>query len=277
MPTPAPIASQEDLPVHDGTELPEAAAEPESAPEPAPAGEELPVASTPATPPSPVVSQAGSSDPPSVPESAYRRFRWTDYWVAPLEADPTGVEIHDTTGASLGRISAKSKAALDLEGTGRLPDGRIINVSGRKGRYRVLPKGQWGAGVKGRALYPFRSIAVDHGTGGGKKPWKDELTRRGPLVPVGTRVFIRELRGRKLPDGSVHDGWVTADDGGPAIYGAHFDLFIGDKKDRPSHPAEAHIWFEGIDEIPADYAYGLVRVKDYVALRPPGQGGSDNA
>ena len=211
----------------------------------------------------------------------YRKFRLTRYWVAELREDPSGVQLYDTEGRPLIKISRRDKAdKLDMEGTARLPDGRVINHTERSGshnQYRVLPPGVWGLGVRERHLQPFRSLAADLGNNKGKQPWKDEVTRGGPLVPFGTRVFVKELDGLVLPDGTGHDGWCEVVDTGSMIYGAHFDLFCGHERwardgALTSLPELAEVSFQGVEEIPEGYSYGHKHVSDYKKLRPPPKG-----
>jgi hypothetical protein len=104
---------------------------------------------------------------------------------------------------------------------------------------------------------PFRTLAADIGA----LPKHDPAFKgRGGVVPIGTRVFILELAGKALPDGTTHDGWCTVNDTGGGIFGMHFDVFSGSKAWGRSAalPAYAHIWFEGIEtRLPAGYTYGL--------------------
>src|SRR5262249_43629979 len=100
-----------------------------------------------------------------------------------------------------------------------LTDGRVINVTEPClcGWPCYLALGEdrpFGVGVAGRALVPFRSVAVD------------------PLVvPIGEPLYLAELDGEPMPGdppsgGFVHDGCVVADDQGGHILGAHVDLFV---------------------------------------------------
>lgn len=104
---------------------------------------------------------------------------------------------------------------------------------------------------------PFRTLAADLGRLRRHDPkWKG----KGGLVPVATRVFILEFVGKKLPDGTIHDGWFTVNDTGGAIFGAHFDIFTGSRQWAKLKivPSLGHIWFSGVeDRIPMDYRYGL--------------------
>lgn len=115
----------------------------------------------------------------------------------------------------------------------------------------------WPVCAKGIECDPFRTVAADNGRMQRHDPrWKG----KGGVVPAGTKVFILELVGVRLPDGTTHDGWVTVNDTGGAIKGAHFDVFTGVRAlaKQVRIPALAHIWFEGIEErLPFDYAYGL--------------------
>ena len=66
-----------------------------------------------------------------------------------------------------------------------------------------------GAGVQGRPLEPFRSIAVDP-----------------RFIPIGATVYVPELVGVLMPDGTRHDGCLRADDMGGAIKEHKLDFFV---------------------------------------------------
>jgi hypothetical protein len=118
------------------------------------------------------------------------------------------------------------------------------------------PKG-WPVEAKGIECDPFRTIAADNGA----LPKHDPAFKgKGGVVPAGTRVWILELVGMRLPDATTHDGWCTVNDTGGGIYGAHFDVFTGTRSNAKNAriPARAHIWFEGIEgRLPMNYSYGL--------------------
>jgi len=150
-------------------------------------------------------------------------FQLTYYWVT-AEDDFTGVadtDLYTPACQLLATVPAKFAASLRIEGTGRLKDGRVINVGGActcatTPCYNVVDaQHPWGLGVQNRALVPFRSIAVDR-----------------TVIAYGTHVWIAELAGVKMPGdpptgGFVHDGCVSADDTGGAIVGNHVDFFAG--------------------------------------------------
>ena len=141
------------------------------------------------------------------------------------------------------------------------------------GRYKYLRPGVLATGTGGRVLTPWRSVAADQGTHGGMYPWKDSVTRGGPLLPLGTVLFCPQLVGLRLPDGSLHDGLLLVEDTGGAVYGAHLDLFVGREGDATgvTVPTRVSVSFEGSDEIPESYTYGLQPAADraYKMLRPP--------
>jgi 3D (Asp-Asp-Asp) domain-containing protein len=113
----------------------------------------------------------------------------------------------------LAEVSPEFKRAVDIEGTGRLSDGRIINYAGRKNketRYLVT-KAPYGLGVGKCRLKPFRSVAVDP-----------------TVVALGSLVRIQETVGMRLPGGRRHDGLWRAIDIGGAIKRDRIDLFVGD-------------------------------------------------
>jgi 3D (Asp-Asp-Asp) domain-containing protein len=81
-------------------------------------------------------------------------------------------------------------------------------------------KGEFGDGVEGYRLVPFRTIAVDKA-----------------LFPIGSLLFIPEAVGIEitLPDGSKskHDGYFFAADVGGSIKGNHIDVFFGLRTPNP--------------------------------------------
>lgn len=219
----------------------------------------------------------------------YARFRLTRYFIE-SEADYAGartVPLLDDAGRVLELVTPQFFVHLSLEGTGRLIDGRLVNVSGKRisvpaADYasvaavarQILPAHpEWGgvtfgvtgdvthacafenvvnAGVgygmaNGRPLVPFRSLASDTGYFPGCEP---RFLGKGGLVPTGTRVFIPEAAGKAFPDGKPHDGWFHVHDTGSAIVGAHFDVFVGSRvwaRAAWNLPAICHAWFQLVD------------------------------
>ncbi len=150
-------------------------------------------------------------------------FELTYYWVA-SEDDHPGVAdtiLPDDTCAELALVSADFADAIRLEGTGRLYDGRLLNVDGpcQCGGGVCYMEAEadhpWGYGVQNRALVPFRSVAVDR-----------------DVIAYGTGLYLAELDGVLLPGETpwgefVHDGCVVAADTGGGIVDLHVDFFVG--------------------------------------------------
>jgi 3D (Asp-Asp-Asp) domain-containing protein len=88
----------------------------------------------------------------------------------------------------------------------------VLNIDGFvRGEIRwKRVKSRYGIDSRGCALVPFRSAAVDP-----------------RVIPLGTRLFIRDTKGIKLPGGGTHDGIWYATDIGPLIKGRRIDLFVG--------------------------------------------------
>jgi 3D (Asp-Asp-Asp) domain-containing protein len=159
------------------------------------------------------------------------KFQQTYYWVVD-ETECRGeaeVEIYDKRGRVLALVSEDFACKLGLEGSGRLSDGRIVNYWGTEDDcprvtvckrpyypsencYQILnpERYPWGKGVWRRSLRPFKSIAVDP-----------------HVIPYGAIVYLPAYDGYVLPDGTVHDGCVRADDTGGAIIGDQIDFFAG--------------------------------------------------
>jgi 3D (Asp-Asp-Asp) domain-containing protein len=118
-------------------------------------------------------------------------------------------------------VSREFASQLAIQGTGKLHDGRVLNIwgackCGHSPCFRVT-KNQWGSAGSGRPLQPFRTVAVDP-----------------RVVKLGTLLYVPLLEGRTMPGrapwgGFVHDGCVVADDTGGHIDGNRLDLFVGRK------------------------------------------------
>lgn len=144
------------------------------------------------------------------------KFRNTYYYVVlenEYEGQPKTTPVLDMNGQVLAQVSKAFKDAMDIEGTGRLVDGRVLNFAGVKDheiRYRIS-QNPYGDGIGTCLLVPFHTIAVD--------------SRK---IPLGSLVRIKQTIGMELPDGKIHDGLWRADDIGGAIKGDRIDLFVGD-------------------------------------------------
>lgn len=148
------------------------------------------------------------------------------YWLAREEdfdepdevdhEDTDAVDIYNRRGFYVGSFSAKFIWHLRMEGSGLLADGRVVNYAGacnygtgtcfEQLDAREFP---FGRGARRRTLVPFKSVAVDP-----------------RLVPLGEPLYIPEFDGMRLPDGSVHDGCVRADDTGGGIKQRKLDFFV---------------------------------------------------
>ena len=116
-------------------------------------------------------------------------------------------------GKLIARVGPTFKHQLDIEGSGRLRDGRIVNFEEKHNgswRYMVVKQAPYGIGEDGRKLIPFLSIAVDP-----------------KVIKIGSVLYIPALKGIRLPSGKTHDGFVFADDTGQGIDGRRIDVFVG--------------------------------------------------
>jgi 3D (Asp-Asp-Asp) domain-containing protein len=136
---------------------------------------------------------------------------------------PEKVKVYQGGGSCtpIAEVTREFAAQLALQGTGKLKDGRVLNVSGhcnceRSPCFKEVAN-QWGTSGNGRALHPFRTVAVDP-----------------RVVKLGSLLYVPILEGRTMPGrppwgGFVHDGCVVADDTGGGIKGKQLDFFVGRK------------------------------------------------
>lgn len=155
------------------------------------------------------------------PLSEEEGFALRFYWLAMEDRyedqfDEEHEDIYTKEGYYIGSYPADFVKALKMEGSGLLSDGRVINYNGRckfgVGKcFDELDRSThpYGRGAKLRPLVPFKSVAVDP-----------------RLIPIGEPLYIPEFDGLYMPDGSVHDGCVRADDTGGGIKKRKMDFFV---------------------------------------------------
>lgn len=160
-------------------------------------------------------------------------FQLTFYWLAfeddfqdPSTGVPAGgrtpiapnarADLYTRDGFFFGRVPERFAWSLRMEGSGVMMDGRIVNYNGPCNFgygtcfQQVDPvQFPFGRGAGARTLLPFKSVAVDP-----------------RVIPLGEPLYLPELDGIRLPDGSIHDGCVRADDVGGAIKKRHLDFFV---------------------------------------------------
>ena len=126
------------------------------------------------------------------------------------------VELYTPMGFFLGRVTEQLAWAVRLEGSLLMEDGRVVSYAGKCAFgygtcFEQLDVSQhpFGRGAKKRPLTPFKSVAVDP-----------------HFIPIGEPIYVPEFDGLQLPDGSIHDGCVRADDTGGGIKKRKMDFFV---------------------------------------------------
>lgn len=146
-------------------------------------------------------------------------FKLSFYWLsyeADYTAEPYDTPVFTREGHPVGFFPARFVAEMSLEGSAVLLDGRVLNYAGRC-RYGTgicfveldHDTHPVGMGVRGRPLVPYRSVAVDPA-----------------YIPIGEPLYLPEMDGVELPDGTLHDGCARADDQGGAIRKQEIDFFV---------------------------------------------------
>jgi hypothetical protein len=169
----------------------------------------------------PAAEPAEGADPrgDGYPLVRERGFALRFYWLASeggFDPNDDHVPIYNRHGFPIGLYSTSFLKSLLMEGSGLVASGRVINYSGRC-RFGVGVCYEWldedeypyGRGAGRRALIPFKSVAVDP-----------------RVVRIGEPLYIPEFDGLVMPDGTVHDGCVRADDTGGNIKRRKMDFFV---------------------------------------------------
>ena len=138
-----------------------------------------------------------------------RGSEWTD--------GETKVELLTASGELVARVNTEFKRRLDVEGSARLRDGRVVNLHEKvegNWRYVVAIGAPFGLGVEGYKLVPYRTLAVDP-----------------QVIGIGSVLYLPAFEGVRLPSGEIHDGFAFAHDIGQSIKGRRVDVFVGFESD----------------------------------------------
>jgi len=126
------------------------------------------------------------------------------------------VELYTRDGFFLARVTERFACSLRLEGSGLMMDDRVVNYTGRCNygygtcfEQLDVKEFPFGRGARRRTLVPFKSVAVDP-----------------RVIRLGEPLYVPEFDGLVLPDGSIHDGCVRADDTGGGIKKRKMDFFV---------------------------------------------------
>jgi 3D (Asp-Asp-Asp) domain-containing protein len=158
-----------------------------------------------------LVATTAFAAPPKKIGRAIVTFYWLIDETAPRYRGKADAELVDARGRVIARTSVRFRHDLIREGSGHLRDGRTVAYDRRlheTNRFRIV-QSEYGVGQLGCPLVPYRTIAVDP-----------------HFVKLGTTISIPQLKGCRLPDGTIHDGIFVANDRGH-FRGAHIDLFVG--------------------------------------------------
>ncbi|MBN2530748.1 MAG: hypothetical protein JXR76_30450 [Deltaproteobacteria bacterium] len=139
-------------------------------------------------------------------------------WVAD-ESEYTGIAdtpLSTCSEESISTVSSDFALAAREQGTARLLDGRMINIStcdcanGFSCFAVIDDTFPWGMGSQNNALVPFVSLTAD-----------------ANQITFGTVVYSQQLDGITLPDNRVHDGCLRIDDVPTDPIGQVIHLFTG--------------------------------------------------
>jgi 3D (Asp-Asp-Asp) domain-containing protein len=154
-----------------------------------------------------------AATPPAAKKAG--RAMITFYWIidesSPRYRGKRDYRLRDVHGNVIEHTTRRFLRELIMEGAGWLRDGRTVmfekKVDGES-RFRIT-SAKYGLSSNGCPLVPYRTIAVDP-----------------RFVKIGSTVYIPQLKGAKLADGTTHDGIFVATDHGH-FRGQHIDLFVG--------------------------------------------------
>ncbi|KAI8979567.1 hypothetical protein BDF20DRAFT_800700, partial [Mycotypha africana] len=155
-------------------------------------------------------------------EKCHESAKLTQYWIPkegeydlgsngqPIKLTGAKVKALKTNeGKLIAKVAPNTYTAFQMEGSGLLQDGRLINLAEHKNAFMVLDRSKtpFGIGPHGQSLVPWISVAAND-------------------IDIGTHLYIKQLDGVTLPNGLKHNGCVRVDDEGWSFNGCHIDFFV---------------------------------------------------
>eukprot|EP00347_Sterkiella_histriomuscorum_P009284 403341798 len=148
----------------------------------------------------------------------------TYYWIC-YEADESGSGGKNTwlktcDGNNIAKVTRHYAERVRVEGTGKLQDGRVINLSGCDcgdgfSCFDEIDQNRYPFGIGGSSnpIYPYSSVAAND-------------------FPIGTTLMIQQFQGVVMPrtGGQRHNGCVRVDDRGWGFGSNHIDFFVAQEK-----------------------------------------------
>jgi hypothetical protein len=128
----------------------------------------------------------------------YGFYRTLDESAAEWQGDARIETLRTRAGHAIALVGARFRRQLDIEGSARLRDGRLVSVEGKvdgQSRFLVIEHAPFGVGAPGYQLMPYRTVSVDP-----------------KRISLGTVLFVPALVGGRLPTGELHDGFCFAHD-----------------------------------------------------------------
>ncbi|KAI8342600.1 hypothetical protein BC941DRAFT_413268 [Chlamydoabsidia padenii] len=156
-------------------------------------------------------------------KSCYKHATLTQYWI-PKQGDkdmlndgqtvtlngPKTKTLKTKKGKTLAKVSKTTYEKFQMEGTGLLENGLMVNLDSGKNTFLKVnrDKAPYGLGSDNdNPLEPWVSVASND-------------------LKVGTTLYIKEMDGVKLPDGKKHNGCVRVDDQGWSFDGCQLDFYV---------------------------------------------------
>ena len=198
--------------------------------------------------------QSQNASPPMLPRKAFKKIGslHATFYSMVEEHKPAFAQaakdavLYDENGKPIASVASAFKAKLEVEGVGKLADGRVVSFAGfkktngsagnngREAYYQAVKNAPFGFGVENYKLIPYRTVAVNP-----------------RQILIGSVLFLPQAYGTVLPSGEIHDGLFFAHDAGRAIMQGRLDLFVGTEEDldnsfsrsmRPSNHREVEVY-----------------------------------
>ncbi|CEP17333.1 hypothetical protein [Parasitella parasitica] len=154
--------------------------------------------------------------------SCYKSVKMTYYWIPKegekdMDNNGKGIKLDgtrtkklkDKSGKKIAKVSKRTYKKFQMEGTGLLKSGTMVNLSTSKKVFMKVnrSKAPYGLGSNNKGLVPWVSVASND-------------------IKLGTTLYIKELDGLTLPNGLSHNGCVRVDDESWSMGSCQLDFFV---------------------------------------------------